>query len=286
MQLEQVPIAQLDTIFERFRLVDPAAESRIRESVSRHGQLTPLLVGRIDERLVLVDGFKRLRAMRSEGLQLVQVNTVEHSVQALKAMVLCVNQQDSVCRDIEEALVVYSLHREDGLQQQEIATLCGRHKSWVCRRIGLMERLSEEVVEQVRLGLVPISIAWELVRLQRCNQPSALQTIRTHELSCRQTHRLVEELLRRPMWQQQQLLRDPGPVVGASVHPRLDCGAFSGTLRLLLCQLSALEKDVRHRGLGSLTPEQCLVLRRELKGICARGAVLLNTVAAGMGEAS
>ena len=43
----------------------------------------------------------------------------------------------------EEALVVHSLSHEDGLSQGEIAVLLGRHKSWVCRRLSLVERLSD-----------------------------------------------------------------------------------------------------------------------------------------------
>ena len=45
---------------------------------------------------------------------------------------------------MEEALVVHSLFHEDTLSQIEIATLLGRHKSWVCRRIALIDRLCDE----------------------------------------------------------------------------------------------------------------------------------------------
>jgi hypothetical protein len=34
-----------------------------------------------------------------------------------------------------------TLIREDGLSQAEVAELLGHHKSWVCRRLALLERL-------------------------------------------------------------------------------------------------------------------------------------------------
>ena len=37
-----------------------------------------------------------------------------------------------------------ALVREDGLSQVEAAELLGRHKSWVCRRLALLERLGDE----------------------------------------------------------------------------------------------------------------------------------------------
>jgi hypothetical protein len=34
--------------------------------------------------------------------------------------------------------------REDGLSQLQVAELLERHKSWVCRRLALLERLSRD----------------------------------------------------------------------------------------------------------------------------------------------
>ena len=43
-------------------------------------------------------------------------------------------------------------------------------KAWVSRRISLIERLCEEVIEHIRLGLCSASIGRELARLPRGNQ--------------------------------------------------------------------------------------------------------------------
>ncbi len=43
-------------------------------------------------------------------------------------------------RELEEAWIIQALVREDGLSQVEVAEL-GRHRSWACRRLALIERL-------------------------------------------------------------------------------------------------------------------------------------------------
>jgi KorB domain len=50
---------------------------------------------------------------------------------------------------LEEAWIVQSLIRDDGLSQVEVAELLGRHKSWVCRRLALLEKLYTEVREDL-----------------------------------------------------------------------------------------------------------------------------------------
>ena len=44
--------------------------------------------------------------------------------------------------------------REDGLSQSEVAELLGRHKSWVCRRLALLEKLAADVRQELEVGLL------------------------------------------------------------------------------------------------------------------------------------
>ena len=99
-------------------------------------------------------------------------------------------------------MIIESLNKEDGLSQVEIATLFGRHKSWVCRRLSLVQQLSDEVIEQMRLGLVNASIGRELARLPRGNQKDALRTLQQYRFTSRETARLVSLLMNEPRWNQ------------------------------------------------------------------------------------
>jgi hypothetical protein len=115
--------------------------------------------------------------------------------------------------DLEEGMVVHSLCREDGLSQVEIAVLLGRHKSWVCRRLSLVERLCDEALEHMRLGLIAGVIGRELARLPRGNQEAALRTILKYRFSSRESARLVSLLLSRPGWSWQNLLNFPAEIL-------------------------------------------------------------------------
>jgi len=72
--------------------------------------------------------------------------------------------------ELEEGWLVRALYREDKLAQPAIGRLLGRHKSWVCRRLMLVESLDDAVQADVRLGLIAPSAAAFLAQLQRCNQ--------------------------------------------------------------------------------------------------------------------
>ena len=92
--------------------------------------------------------------------------------------------------------MIRSLHREDGLSQVEIAALLGRHKSFVCRRLRMVEALSDEVIDHLKLGLINMTIGRELSRLPRGNQALALRTVIKYRLDCAETCRLVSQVLR------------------------------------------------------------------------------------------
>src|SRR4030042_986974 len=114
---------------------------------------------------------------------------------------------------MEEALVVQSLYREDGLTQVEIATLLGRDKSWVSRRISLIERLSEEVQEDLRLGLISVITGRDLAKLPRGNQKEAVDALLKRRYTTREAAKLIGYLLSRPRWEYSAILSRPWEVV-------------------------------------------------------------------------
>jgi ParB-like chromosome segregation protein Spo0J len=185
----------LEAIGERFaglRLVNPEADLAILRSMERYGQMTPVIVGEFaPNSYEMLDGFKRLRGARALSMSELMARKLRLTLRAGKAALIQLNRVGKSINTMEEALVVHSLCREDGLSQVEIAVLLGRHKSWVCRRLSLIERLSDEARERIRLGLLPVSMGRELVRLPRGNQAPFLEAIRTHHLGCREVSKLI-----------------------------------------------------------------------------------------------
>lgn len=231
----EIPLSEIGESYARLRLIHPQAEARMVASLGKFGQIFPVVVTR-KERYELIDGFKRVRALKRLGRGHVTARVLEVSAHGQKAAMLDLNWKRGSISDLEEGMVVHSLCREDGLSQVEIAVLVGRHKSWVCRRLSLVERLCDEALEHMRLGLIHGAIGRELARLPRGNQDAALRTILKYRFSSRETARLVSLLLSQPRWNWQNLLNFPEEVLSdrAPERPRRALAPLDAIAKKLL----------------------------------------------------
>lgn len=193
-----VAIGELSDRLSGLRLMSEEARGLMEASLVRHGQLTPLVCCRSDEGLVVVDGFKRLRA--AERLGWTELRVVIHEVDSAGSAKLMLWQSNQGCglSDLEQAWLVRSLYREEGMTQPQIAHLLRRHKSWVSRRLMLAEGLSEAVEADVRLGLLSATLAREVARLPHGNQDSAARVFTRRGMTTRQAARLVDNLMLAP----------------------------------------------------------------------------------------
>ena len=191
-------LAQLGERYRRYRLPDPGAEAAMAGSFQRYGQLTPVVVCRREETHEVLDGFKRLAAARALGLKTLSIRLLEADERAAKAAIHGLNQTGRRPQEWEEAWIVHALVREDGMTQVEVAELLGRHKSWVCRRLALVEKLTNEAREDLRLGLLSTTAARSLVRLPAGNQVDVLATLHRDELTAAELDGVVDLLLTAP----------------------------------------------------------------------------------------
>jgi hypothetical protein len=178
------------------------------------------------------------------------------------------------------------LVREDGLQQVEVAALLGRHKSWVCRRLALIERLEEAAQAELKLGLLTPTCARQLVRLPPGNQAALLTVIRREALSTLEVAGVVTLLERAPTRElQQYILEAPRQALHQaedrglpSRDPRLS-GRGNDVwkrLGLLLDLLARMERWLTHEGRAAVTPMDHTVLAPRF----GRLAQVATTVAA------
>lgn len=240
--LVELDLKAIDTSFSRLRLVDPPAEARMLESVRRQGQLTPVVVGAVGDGVVLVDGFKRYRALRHLGGTVLKAHVLEMPVRGLKTAIVQLNGRKGL-KSIEEAWVLQSLHQDDALTQEEIGVLMGRHKSWVCRRLALVERLCEEAQEHLHLGLISPRICRYLVQLPRGNQPRVLKCVIKHHLNSRELAQLVKLLQEQPSWNHETILWQPLSILDERVPPTPR--ALTGAAALLFRRLATLTRKAR-----------------------------------------
>lgn len=247
--MEQAPrgvdlaLSAIELSLSPLRLVDPRAQERMLASVRRQGQLTPVVVGGFADQFVLIDGFKRYRSLQQLGAPTIRVQVIEVTVRAMKAAMVQLNGYRGGMTSLEEALVLQSLHQDDALTQEQIGVLLGRHKSWVCRRLALVQQLCDEALEQLRLGLINARICRHLLLLPRGNQPRALACVIKHHLSSRETARLVQLLRERPEREHDSLLWLPLPILDDRVGPRPR--ALTGAAATLAQRLRTLERKTR-----------------------------------------
>lgn len=207
---EELEIGMIGTQYAKLRIVKPRSEIAMEKSIRQFGQMQPIVCVEQSDRYELVDGFKRQRAMQKLGKKRLTARIADKMPTRLcKALIVQLNQRSLSINELEEALVIKSLHREEKLRQVEIAVLFGRDKSWVSRRLALVEKVHEEVQEHIMLGLVPMLTGRELSRLPRGNQEQTLACVLKYRLSSRETAKLVKYLLSRPRWEYEAILRNP-----------------------------------------------------------------------------
>jgi len=256
-------LEEIDVRYARYRLSVLEAEEAMARSLRRYGQLSPVVVCLRDEVPALVDGFKRLAAARGlKGFGTLLARRIEVDERNAKAAMYGLNRIGRHFGELEEAWLVQALVREDGLSQVEVAMLLARHKSWVCRRLAMMEKLCAAAQEDLRLGLLSPTMARQLVRLPAGNQQGALETGRRHSLSAAELRGVVDLLLasgtrekaafvlERP----REALREAQAGEVRGWDPRLSAtgNRVSRQLAGLLDQLARMGNWLRHHGRADL----------------------------------
>lgn len=244
------PLARLDERYGELRVVQPHREAVIEKSLRQLGQLMPLVAVERQDDLAVVDGFKRLHAAQQLSFEALEVRVLELSEQAAVAVVYGLNRDGRGMSDFEQALVVRALCRTHGLAQVEAAMLLGHHKSWISRRLSLVEQLDEQVQQDLRVGLVSTSVARELLRLPRGNQAEVAQSVWRHGLTVRDATLLVTLFEKtNDRRAQQTLLDQPAAALsqqrGHPAVPPYDPRLSVETNRLRRRMVSVLESNTR-----------------------------------------
>jgi len=251
-----IPVDKIGQRYSELRIIDPRAEKAMQRSMQFYGQMTPVVVCQTEKHPEMIDGFKRLRAAIMLNFTKLSARIFPGRIRAAKAAMIQLNIKARTISDLETAMVIRSLHRENGLAQVEIAVLLGRHKSWVCRRLSMVEHLSEEIVEHLKLGLITMTIGRELARLPRGNQPGALQTILKYHFDSRETSRLITLLLKEPRWNHDAILRFPESIL-EDRHPDPPSRSKEPSIASKLIKLEIWMKATTHKQLDHVSmPER------------------------------
>ncbi len=220
--MENVLRLDLHLLIPRFaplRLRDPERLACLTRSMRQHGQLMPVVVvaESLDPpRWVVIDGYRRLEALREIGEDLVWVDVWERPVD--EALLLCLARgPERGWEAIEEAALLHELSGRYSLR--ELAQRIGRDVSWVSRRLSLFKALPEELLEAVRTGKLSVWAATRILApLARANAAHArtlLGALEQTPLSTRELERLFAHYQRTPKARRERLVENPGLFVQA-----------------------------------------------------------------------
>src|SRR5215510_13638925 len=154
-----VDLHLLELRFAGARLIEPQAVEKLARSIDRDGQIVPLIVvgagpdsaAKDGERLVLIDGYRRVAALRRLGRDRASVERWPCDLTEAILGVLA-RTQGRIFAAIEEALLLRELTQGLGVSQREAARRCARDGSWVNRRLQLLASLPEAALAAVREG--------------------------------------------------------------------------------------------------------------------------------------
>jgi ParB/RepB/Spo0J family partition protein len=174
-----VELHLLDLRYEKLRARKPAAERRLLASLADVGQQVPVVVVAGDEtgRFVLVDGYKRVRALRrlpQDTVRATRWDLCEAEALLLDQLMRTADAASA----LEQGWLLGELSERFDLTLEELGRRFGRSPSWVSRRIALVHELPDEIQEHVRQGAIPPHAAMKhLVPLARANRDDCLRLV-------------------------------------------------------------------------------------------------------------
>jgi ParB family transcriptional regulator, chromosome partitioning protein len=204
---------QLDLRYTELRRKDARRERHLLSSLAEHGQQVPVVVVAAAEenRYILVDGYKRVRAIKK--LRRDTVTALVWELPSADALVLeRMMRSGEPDSPLEQGWLLSALKDEHGLSLDELARRFDRSKSWVSRRLGLAAGLPAAVQEAVRLGRIgPHAAMRYMVPLARANGEDCLRLTAAiaEPLSSRQVATLYAGYKAGDMEAKERLIDDP-----------------------------------------------------------------------------
>ena len=199
----EVDLHRLELRFAEARLIEPRAVEALARSIEECGQLIACIAvpEQGGNRLVLVDGYRRILALRRLGRDTASVESWACDLaQALLRVLARAHARPFAA--LEEALLLRELVHGQGLSEREVARRSGRDVSWVSRRLELVCALPEVVLAAVRKGSVSTWAATRvLAPLARANTAHAAQlldALASSPLSSRELHTWFQHYMKSP----------------------------------------------------------------------------------------
>lgn len=205
-------IALLDRRHAGLRIDDPARRAQLSASLARHGQQAPVLVVRVGDRLVLIDGYGRVAALSQLGRDMVD-GVVLEDVDEVGALLMRHRLQASRSTALEDGWLLVELLDVHGRTQNDLATALQKSPSWVSRRLALVRALPANAQEAVRRGTLPPHAAMKylvpLARAKSSDCEALVTALGAQRVTTREIERLYLAWRRADPEQRALIVADP-----------------------------------------------------------------------------
>lgn len=282
----EISPADLGERLSNLRLRDAAALENMRGSLARHGQLESVVAFECQDKLEVIDGFKRVISARALNWSSLRVRLIDADIVEAKCTLIALHDRRGIT-ELEEGWLIRSLYRDDNLSQPTIAQRLGRDKSWVCRRLMLVESLDESVQADVRLGLLVPRAAMAIAQLPRGNQADAAEFAIRRGMTVRQTELFIAEIADCPDTKSQSAeikrrLDGTLPLSGPKTKPkrsaRNEIDWLSADIRTLRQTAAKLEARLLARPIDTYGNQAASLIRESLIALAPVLCAVLNVI--------
>jgi ParB/RepB/Spo0J family partition protein len=171
----EIELHHLDLRYQGLRRRSARKERAVLASLAEIGQQTPVVVvpAAQEHRCVLLDGYKRVRALERLGRDMVCATawTLPEPEALLLERLMRSAEADSA---LEQGWLLRELCERFGLSLTELGKRFDKSPSWASRRLSLVRELPESIQERVRAGQLQAHAAMKyLVPLARANRAQA-----------------------------------------------------------------------------------------------------------------
>lgn len=196
---ERVIMAKVDEIaaspFQPRRHFRKEQINELAASIRERGLVQPLVVRRVEGKLELIAGERRLRAIASLGMTEVKVIVMEATDQEVAEITLIENIQREDLSPLEEAEQYRLLQMRFHMKQDEIARHVGKSRVVVANMVRLLE-LAPEVRDMLENKEITVGHAKVLLQIKDPEQQAlAGRRVVLRGLTVRHTEQLVRQML-------------------------------------------------------------------------------------------
>ena len=194
--MQIVPIQEvIPNPYQPRKLFNDEALQELAESIREHGVIQPLLVRKVEGRLELIAGERRLRASKLAGLADVPVIVKDIDDKEMAELAMLENLQREDLHYLEEAQGFQHLISQFGFTQEELAKRLGKKQSTIANKLRLL-RLSGEVQTLLVDDHLTERHARALLKIEDDGkQKEILSAVREKNLNVRETEDLIEEII-------------------------------------------------------------------------------------------